>query len=161
MKHRTNRIALLVAVVLLLVAAGSVMANRLPPAANESQPAVQGTEHEDADESETPATADDLAHARDRLADAEIVTDDTVFDDLATRHGVGGAVRLYAWHDETGESLEDLAARRDAGSGWGQIARELGVHPGIGSIMGNGGGHGRDNAPGQQKDRGPRDSTDD
>ena len=25
------------------------------------------------------------------------------------------------------------------------------MHPGIGSIMGNGGGHGRDDAPGQTK----------
>jgi hypothetical protein len=34
--------------------------------------------------------------------------------------------------------------------GWGRIAKDLGVNPGIGSIMGNGGGHGRDNASGQQ-----------
>jgi hypothetical protein len=42
---------------------------------------------------------------------------------------------------------------RGEGLGWGQIARDLGVHPGLGSIMGHGGGHGRDTAPGQQKDR--------
>jgi hypothetical protein len=40
--------------------------------------------------------------------------------------------------------------------GWGKIAKDLGFSPGIGSIMGNGGGHGRDNAPGQQ-DRGSDD----
>ncbi len=34
--------------------------------------------------------------------------------------------------------------------GWGQIAKDLDVDPGIGSIMGQGDGHGRDNAPGQQ-----------
>jgi hypothetical protein len=33
--------------------------------------------------------------------------------------------------------------------GWGRIARDLGVHPGLGSIMG--GGHGREDAPGQQE----------
>jgi hypothetical protein len=37
--------------------------------------------------------------------------------------------------------------------GWGRIAKELGVHPGLGSIIGQGGGHGHENAPGQQKDR--------
>jgi hypothetical protein len=44
---------------------------------------------------------------------------------------------------------------RADGMGWGQMARELDVHPGLGSIMGNGGGNGnglgREGAPGQQK----------
>ena len=49
--------------------------------------------------------------------------------------------------------VEAIAAMRDGtdaepGMGWGRIAHELGVHPGIGSIMGN--GHGKDDAPGQQ-----------
>lgn len=39
--------------------------------------------------------------------------------------------------------------------GWRQIPKELGVHPGIGSIMGNGDGHGRENAPGEQEDQTP------
>jgi hypothetical protein len=37
--------------------------------------------------------------------------------------------------------------------GWGQIARKLDVHPGLGAIMGN--GHGRENAPGQLKEKQP------
>ena len=43
--------------------------------------------------------------------------------------------------------------------GWVQIAKELGVHPGLGSIMGQGGGHGRENAPGQQKGDGEGDDA--
>jgi len=39
--------------------------------------------------------------------------------------------------------------------GWRQIAKDLGVRPGIGSIMVNDGGHWRDNAPGQQADEAP------
>ncbi len=74
---------------------------------------------------------------------------------LAADYGLGGAVRLLAWADATDMSLADLRAMRDEGAGWGQMALELGVSPGIGSIMGNGaeaaGGHGRDSAPGQQK----------
>ena len=37
-----------------------------------------------------------------------------------------------------------------SGMGWGRIARELGVHPGIGSIMGNGHGPRPEDAPGQR-----------
>ena len=57
--------------------------------------------------------------------------------------------------------MADIAAMRDGDGtpesvmGWGQIAKKLGVHPGIGSVMGNGGGHGRDDAPGQQEDDAP------
>ena len=160
MMNRTSRLALLVAFVLLLVAAGSVMATRAP-VANDEPPPQQASEHEDESEEEAAPSAEDLAHARDRLEKAEIEFDDAVLEDLASRYGVGGAVRLYAWEQATDESLADLTDRRDAGMGWGQIARELEVHPGIGSIMGNGGGHGRDNAPGQQKDRGPGESSDD
>ena len=50
-------------------------------------------------------------------------------------------------------AMRDGDGTEGSGMGWGQIAKELGVHPGIGSIMGQGGGHGRENAPGQQKDR--------
>ncbi|MBW3612354.1 MAG: hypothetical protein KY392_00675, partial [Chloroflexi bacterium] len=64
--------------------------------------------------------------------------------------------RLLAW-EKAGVSIADGEARRAEGKGWGEIAKELGVHPGIGSVMGNGGGHGRDNAPGQHKDRGADD----
>jgi hypothetical protein len=79
--------------------------------------------------------------------------DEAVVADLATRYGLGGAVRLLAWSQETAMDVEVIAAKRDGtdtepAMGWGQIAHQLGVHPGIGSIMG--GGQGRENAPGQQ-----------
>ena len=70
-------------------------------------------------------------------------------------------MRVAAWAQESGTSAADIAAMRDGDGtpesvmGWGQIAKELGVHPGIGSVMGNGGGHGRDDAPGQQEDDAP------
>jgi hypothetical protein len=92
-----------------------------------------------------------LTRAADRLAAAGIEADVAVLADLASRYGLGGAVRLVAWSDEAGLTVEELAAMRDGGSGWGQIAQELGVHPGLGAIMGNGGGHGREDAPGQIK----------
>jgi hypothetical protein len=41
------------------------------------------------------------------------------------------------------------------------MANELGLNPGIGSIMGPGGEHGRENAPGQTKDKPDRDDAED
>jgi hypothetical protein len=89
--------------------------------------------------------------------------DEAVLGDLATRYGLGGAVRVMAWAADPNDeiTIETITDKRDgdgtegSGMGWGQIAKELGFHPGIGSIMGNGGGHGRDNAPGQQEDEAP------
>lgn len=151
--NRKNRIALLAAAVLLLVAAGGVMANRSPIA--QDLPAAPASSHEpESEEADAPPTAEDLAHAGDRLAAGGIPFDDAVLADLAARYGMGGAVRLLAWSAQTQMDVEELAALRDGtdtepGLGWGRIAKDLELHPGLGSIMGN--GHGRDNAPGQQK----------
>jgi len=156
------------AAILLLIVTGTALATRQPQAADEPQ---QLAASQEADPDDGLTTADDLAHAADRLAENEISVDDAVLADLASRYGLGGAVRLAAWADETGMSVEELAAMRDGdgtadgGMGWGLMARqlseELGIdlRPGLGSIMGNGGGHGRDNAPGQQKDRGADEET--
>ena len=148
---RGNRIALVGGAVLLLAVSGTVLATRQPPTANE--PAVVA---QDGDES--PPTAEELAHAADRLRASDINVDDAVLADLATRYGLGGAVRVLAWAADADDdvTIESITAMRDGdgteGSaiGWGRIAKDLGFHPGIGSIMGNGGGHGRENAPGQQ-----------
>lgn len=110
-----------------------------------------------ADASESPEgspTADELAHAVDRLKAHDISTDASQLSALAAKYGLGGAVRLMAWSDSTGKTVAELSAMRDAGRGWGQIAHELGVSPGIGWIMGNGNasGHGKATAPGQLKD---------
>jgi hypothetical protein len=67
-------------------------------------------------------------------------------------------VRIVAWSGGDTTAMDEIRRMRDGDGtegtamGWGRIAKALGVHPGIGSIMGNGGGHGRDGAPGQNKD---------
>jgi hypothetical protein len=132
---------------LLLLVAGTALAAQAPPQA-ERETVV-------ADEPETPPTAEELAHAVERLSAHGIAATTEQLSALAADHGLGGAVRLLAWADETGKSVDEIAAMRagdgdTAPMGWGQIAKDLGVHPGLGSIMGNGGGHGRDTAPGQQ-----------
>lgn len=147
--NQRNRVALLGAALLLVVIAGAAVAGRLPRA--EQAPDNVAASHEPQTADESPPTADELAHAADRLAANGIEADVATLTDLSARYGLCGADRLVAWADETGLTVEELAAKRDAGQGWGQIAKELDVHPGIGSIMGNGGGHGRDGAPGQQR----------
>ena len=158
--NRGTRIGLLAGAALILAASGTVLATRQPEVGND--PAPLTVEDED-----TPPTAEDLAHAAARLAASDITIDDATLSDLATRYGVGGAVRVAAWaaDPEDDVTIESITAMRDgdgtegSGMGWGQMAKERGVHPGLGSIMGNGGGngggHGRDNAPGQQGDETP------
>jgi hypothetical protein len=142
------------AAVLLLVAAGSVLANRAP--AERDVPAAPASSHEpeSQDEADSPPTAEDLARVADRLDAKGIGYDEAVLNDLATRYGLGGAVRVLAWSDAATVDVNVITDLRDGsetepGMGWGRIAKELGLHPGIGSIMG--GGHGRENAPGQQE----------
>lgn len=152
---RTNRLAILGALVLLVVAAGTVLATRAP------QPARQPAGNQQDGEDEAPPDAEAIQHAITRLSENEITVDEAVFTDLATRYGIGGAVRLSAWASETGMSVDELAAMHDTGGtdgaamGWGRMAHELSVQgfdvrPGLGSIMGNGRGHGED-PPGQAR----------
>ena len=144
---RTNRIAFLAALVLVVAATGSALATRAPATAE--RPAHLAASHaaepltEDADEA---PDAEAITRVRERLADADITATDAEIADLAGRYGLGGAVRLFAWAKETGMSVGDIAAMRDGDAGepvgWGKLARDLDVHPGIGSIMGNGRGNG-------------------
>ena len=146
---RGTRIALLVAAVLIVAISGTVFGTRQPQTADEPAQLTQ-------DGDDAPPSAEKLAQLAERLG-----VDQQVISDLAVEYGLGGAVRLLAWSADNPKNADMAAIRlmRDGNGtegsvmGWGQIAKELGVHPGIGSIMGNGGGHGRDNAPGQQ-DRG-------
>jgi hypothetical protein len=148
---RTNRIALLAAVALILAVSGTVLAIRAPN--GPSQPAHLT---QDADD-DTPPTADELAHAADRLRNAGVTVDDAVLSDLAASYGLGGAVRIMAWSNGDAAQIASIRAMRDgdgtegSGMGWGRIAKELGKHPGIGSIMGGGNPNPGADAPGRDK----------
>jgi hypothetical protein len=146
---RSIRLAIFGGTLLILVG-GTALASQLPRQAQQGPAAAS-------QQPEAPPTADEVAHAVERLSAHGIDVTAAELSALAADHGLGGAVRLVAWADQTGKSVEDIAAMRlgdadTAPMGWGQIAKELGVHPGLGSIMGNGGGHGRENAPGPQPD---------
>jgi hypothetical protein len=144
---RSTRLAILVGS-LLILAAGTALATQVPRPGGTPTLAASN-------EPEAPPSAEDLAHAVDRLDAAGIQATAGRLSDLAASYGLGGAVRLMAWADATGKSIDELRAMRDDGAGWGQMAGDLGVSPGIGSIMGEGANaaaeHGRESAPGQQK----------
>ena len=159
---RVTRIALLGAAVLIVAVTGTVFATR--EAQVRQQPAQAPSSHEVGTQ-DHEADVGGLARAAERLG----VTEERL-DELATIHGFGGAVRLVAWSEQLGIDVATIEALRagdgteEGRLGWGQVAKELGeeydqvVRPGIGSIMGKGGGHGRENAPGQQ-DRGEGDPS--
>ena len=140
---RSTRFAILGGT-LLLVVAGTALATQ----SSHPQPSTPAAASH---EPEAPPSADDLANAVDRLKASGIDATSDQLSKLAADYGLGGAIRLLAWADAKGMSMADLKAMRDDGQGWGQIAKQLGLNPGIGSVMGQGGGHGRSSAPGLQK----------
>jgi hypothetical protein len=129
--NRTTRLALGVGVLLILVA-GTALASQLPRDSSPRSPLAASPE------AESPPTAEELAHASERLAAHGINASTDQLAALAQDYGLGGAVRLLAWSKSTGKTVDELRAMRDSGRGWGVLARELGVHPGIGWIMGGG-----------------------
>ena len=186
--HRSLRL-IVAALVLLALAAGTALAARQPtadhgraplaaspagsPATGEEKDADEADGADEADEAGEPMTTETAEALVERLAAAGLETDAATLLALAADHGVGGAVRLLGWAQESGRSVDEIAAMRADGAGWGQIAKELGVHPGIGQWMrgehGSAGadgaaalgtgepmglpdqarGHGRSGAPGQ------------
>jgi len=140
---RSTRLAILGGTLLVLVAGTALGTQALHPG---RQGPLTASQEEEPD---APPTADELAHAVERLDAAGI--DSGQLSALAADYGLGGAIRLLAWADATGMSVGDLRALRDDGAGWGQMARDLDVDPGIGTIMGQSGEHGPEGAPGQQK----------
>jgi hypothetical protein len=148
--RRTRRLALFGALLLIVALSGTALATLVPRDDSNPAPLAASAEPgaDEADEAEVVDPAD-LAHAADRLAANGIEADGSQLAALAERYGVGGAVRVLAWADQTGRSVDEIAALRDGdgetpGLGWGRIAKELEVHPGIGSIMGTGNGNGHD-----------------
>lgn len=130
--------------VLLLLAGGTALAMRTP--SETGSPAAPASSHE-ADDALEPAAAERMAQ---RLGAAGIETDAATVAQLADLHGAGNAVRLLAWADATGLAVDEIAALRADGLGWGRLARQLdpdgslGLHPGLGWIMGRGADAGDD-----------------
>jgi len=168
MRIRRSPIALtLVAIVAVVLLAGTALAiqSGLPASsraalaaqgASESPDGSEGPEATDAPEaseapeapegSEGPPSAADIASIVDRLKAAGITASASELTDLATKVGVGGAVRVLAFAHASGKTPSEIVAMFESGKGWGQIKKELNlsIGPGIGWIMGHGGGGGPD-----------------
>ena len=87
---RTQRIAALAALAIILAATGTVLATRSPNTGDRPTQLTQDGE-------DTPPTAEELAHAADRLAAHGLTVSDELLAELAGQYGVGGAVRIVAW----------------------------------------------------------------
>jgi hypothetical protein len=114
-----------------------------PETSETPEPAAMRGADEDADASPSPAN---LARIVERLAAAGITTTTDELAALAEKVGVGGAIRVLRFAEASGKTPAEIVAMREAGKGWGVIARELKltVNPGNGSVMGQ--GHGADKA---------------
>ena len=125
---RTTRLAVVATVALIVVASGSALAFN--------------------------GEGENAERVVELLDDAGVTTDASELDQLADEYGLGGGVRILAFADAAGVDPSEVAAMRDAGMGWGQIARalaaahpEFDLKPGLGWIMGgNGHGHGQGQA---------------
>jgi len=142
------------AVALLLLVAGSALANKGFQLSQQPDVVAQD------EESGTPSQQVlDKIVTRFGALDPPIVTTAETVAGLAETYGVGGAVRLVAWADAMEMAPAALAALYDDfGMGWGAFAKQLNdddlegdldLRPGNGWVMG--GGHGKATAPGQAK----------
>jgi hypothetical protein len=94
--HRSTRIGIFV-LLLVGVVGGSALAAR-GPSPKQTPPLLGGSEVPEASESaDAPPTADELAHAADRLKAHDVTVDAAQLEALAAKYGLGGAVRLMAW----------------------------------------------------------------
>ena len=120
--RRLNARGLLVPIVaaglLIVIATGGALANRAAPAQGPSD----GSEAEDQG---APPSADEVARVVDRLAEAGVDTDEDTVAALAADTGLGGAVRLLAWSDASGISVDEIADLRGGSeetSRWAGVA---------------------------------------
>lgn len=110
-----------------------------PPTAEPARVPEPAEEVDDDDADDAPSPAN-LARIVEKLAAKGITTTADDLAALAAKVGLGGAVRVLVFADASGKTPAEILAAFDSGKGWGVIAKELGLHPGIGSIMGNGKG---------------------
>ena len=151
-RRRLTIVAAGVAAVVLL--GGVAAAALLPPLSGQPQTAQSSPEAK-----EKPS-AEKVQRILEGLKNAGINTTTEEFAALADKYGVGGAVRVLAFADASGKTAAQISALRDAGKGWGEIRRELGlsIGSGIGWLMGR--GHG-DEASKGAKGAGSGDDEDD
>lgn len=143
-----------VSLAVLVLAAGAAFAagpitQALTDTGDEPPEVIVEDEEPEADEA---PSADVVALVIEKFATAGVTTTPEEVEKLAAEYGLGGAVRIISWANASGKSVDEIVAMKEAGKGWGQVAKELGLPRGNGSIMngGHGKGHKKDNpTPGE------------
>lgn len=109
--------------------------------------AIEALETVAATESAEPSTsaevmpsAAELARVLDDLKIAGIPATADELQMLASKVGLGNAVRILAFANASGKSPDEILAMFQSGEGWGRIASDLNltIDPGIGGIMSGG-----------------------
>jgi hypothetical protein len=143
--HRYLRLLVPVLALLLLVA-GTTLADRGKSGDHQSNEPKVETDTESGDQAISDQLLDRIVSA---LGDQGIDTDADTVRGLAENYGVGGAVRILVWADASGKDPSEIGDLFDSGMGWGEIAHQLiegdaslDLSPGIGKIMSNGHAHG-------------------
>ena len=165
MSNPAQRVAgrIAVAVLLVMLAAGSVFAAAatLPatagpalaepaetasPKPEKSPDAAEAPAADEAPDADEAPSVANLARIVERLADARITTTADELSALAAKVGVGGAIRVLRFAEASGKTPAEIVALFGSGKGWGVIVRELklDIGPGNGFVMGK--GHGNDSA---------------
>jgi hypothetical protein len=110
------------------------------PDASEGPEESEGAEAPEG--SEGPPSADELARIIANLKAAGITATPSELSDMSAKVGLGGAVRVYTFAHASGKTPAEILAMFEGGKGWAEIDHELNlsIGPGIGWIMGNGGG---------------------
>jgi hypothetical protein len=110
----------------------------------------EASEKPEAPESAGAPSSAELAKIVAALADHGITTTTDELASLASKVGLGGAVRVLLIAQAANKTPAEILAMFESGMGWGQIVHQLGlsINPGIGDIMGNGHGHGQGNGHG-------------
>ena len=140
-----NLRSLAIAILALMFVAGATFAvgpkSHAPdPAKTHPTPEVEAAEPPESEQAESP-TGDVIALVVAKFALAGITTTPAEVTELAAEYGLGGAVRIITWANDSGKTVAEIVALREAGKGWGQIGKDLGLSPGNGSIMN--GDHGK------------------
>lgn len=139
MKHPQRLAALGVGLVAVLLIGGTAVLAGLGPPDDRPPAALPAQASPKADAAPSAQLVERILA---RLSGAGIDATSEEFSTLAAKYGVGGAVRVLAFAEKSGKTAAEIGAMFDAGQGWGEIRRELGlsISPGIGWIMGGGQG---------------------
>ncbi len=109
-----------------------------------AKPKVEASERPEIEGAGASPAAAQIERVVANLKDAGITVTAAEVSAMASKVGLGGAIRVFMLAKASGKTPAEILAMFQGGKGWGQIVKELKVDvgPGLGGIMGNGQGKG-------------------